>query len=346
MRGAALAVILGIGCSEPLVDDDFQGQPIFQLEGHIVDFRADDPPLDEPLASLFWTRMDNTSMDPAHLWRQRSVTVAVIFPSKFRINVFAPPDLSIRPGAPFLAGQILVWQDLDHDGEYSRAELRGGTLNEIVLYARHPLSAADSPTGIALPAGFTVAQLPLLCNERPPLPDGQDCGVVLVAPCNRDEDCGSNGQCLQSLEYLDFPGGYCVVPTSSGCVPAGGVVLDVSESGMPSEYVYGQACALASDCRDETYTCETWLMACLPRAPMSIAIAVLGDEDFFYSPLCIADVPESKSKRPMKRRWRTDRLGRARGKFRGPKALQGANQLAHGARRSWSGTHCFHYGIE
>ncbi len=80
--------------------------------------------------------------------------------------------------------------------------------------------------------------------------------------------------------YTDFPGGYCVLESTASCVPEGGVPLSVDNASFTEE-VWVKSCSSDDDCRD-SYACEYWINACLPKRPLEIII----DENYRFQSLC------------------------------------------------------------
>lgn len=280
VRMAAVAALswLPAGCGDALVSAGFQGEPLFELEGVVVDYGFGPTDAEVPTAALFWSQTGDTTDRPEQLVAH-SVGVSVTFPATFHINVFTEPD----PGAaPYLIGQILVYHDDNGDGRYSPGELRGGAFDSVLFYAPAPVLAIDSPTGLELPAGFSLAQLPLPCGVRPESPEGDNCGVALGASCTGDAQCGPGGVCMENDGYFDYPDGYCVLPETSPCTPANGVLLDVYNEFGAIEFVWVLGCDSGADCRADGYECAAWNAACMPRLPMAIIMA----PEFAYLPLC------------------------------------------------------------
>ena len=274
------ALVLSASC-DPLVEEGFQGEVLFTIEGRVVDFNFSDTQLDYPLASLFWASGGDTTIDPNLLRAQSEVSVRVAFPATFSINVFEAPILNDIGTRPYAIGQLVVWQDDNDDGEYSASEFRGGALEHVILFADRELAPQESPTGRTLPKGFSLASLPLPCQEIPVVPQADDCGVPLGAECSPDaSECGAFGACLLDDGFTSYPDGYCVLPTNMDCFPTGGVVLGINNEDLGYE-VWVKGCASPLDCRPE-YSCELWLGGCLPKQPLAIII----DPNSDFHPLC------------------------------------------------------------
>lgn len=285
-HAALLCSLLAIVACDPLVEDGFQGDVLFSIDGRVVDFNFGSAELSDPLASLFWTSSGDTTTDPALLQARSAVAVRVSFPATFRINVFDVPKLASSGERPFAIGEIVVWQDENGDGEYAASEFRGAALDHVILYADHDVPAEESPTGRVLPAGFSQVSLPLPCAPVQTIPTADDCGVPLGAACEVGKSqCGKQGQCMLDDGYTSYPDGYCVMPLASQCTPDGGVPLGV-ELDQSFTDVWIKACASQQDCR-EGYSCEYWLNGCLPDEPLAIII----DPSYQFQPICLDDIP-------------------------------------------------------
>ena len=278
------AATMGLAaCSDSLVGSGYHGEPLFQIDGRIVDADGAGPDLSQPTASLYWSLTGETTTDPRDMVAQGSVAVGIEFPATFTFNVFERPDVPQRRDSPYLVGLIVLHEDHDGDGEYTEDELQGGAFENVVLYADEPVDAARSPTRLPLPRGFSVADLPLPCDGVAPDLSGQECGVPLGAPCRADVDCGAGGRCLTTDGEAAYPDGYCVLPDDAECVPEGGVLLDlINPFGEVTELVWVQGCLVATDCRDSSYTCALDVGACVPVLPVAIFVT----RDFAFEPLC------------------------------------------------------------
>ncbi len=288
LRWAPLAGVLLIGCGDALVTQDYRGVPLFTIEGRVTDIRYEFQVGEQLQASVFWSLAGDTTINPADLVEQTAVAVRVTFPAAFRINLFDEPDPElVNANRLYWLGQIMVYEDEDQNGRFSPGELRGGASYSALLFAAHPLLRDESPTGQALPAGFTVVNLPLPCSVpdvTPPV-QGEDCGVPLGSGCTSSGDCG-RGVCLTSDGYATFPDGYCSLPEQDGCVPSNSAVgyfYIPPQTPIDQEHTsyYYAACGSDRDCRPG-YECFAYANACLPKLPVFIDIF----PGFRYSPLC------------------------------------------------------------
>jgi len=184
---------LSAGCGDPLVGVDYSGTPLLSFEGQIRTI-DDLPASSAPLRlSVFYSPQGRTDAPAAALVEDRTVSVAVGFPSTFRVNVFQPPPASwLVEGSGFAIASILVYEDTDRAGHFvpGRSRVLGGSLDRAVLYAPAPLPAKQSPTDAPLSAGMALVVLPQPCGATLDYTEGsEDCGVPLGAACKQDSDC-------------------------------------------------------------------------------------------------------------------------------------------------------------
>ena len=280
LPGAAL--LLAPSCGDPLIEQGFRGEPMLTFEGQIGTSNAGSTSGEALRAALFWSPAGDTALS-SDLVEQPALSVAVAFPGTFQINVFEPPPkLAWRdPAALWRVALVLLSQDTDADGRFSLRELRGGARNQAVLWAERALTAAESPTGSALAAGYHAVRLPMPCAVVAAPTDGADCGVPLGAACEADTDCGDAGLCLTRDLQTFWPGGYCVQrAVSGGCTPATGILRRTSVADAEGSY-WHRRCESPADCRVDTgYRCLD--DACFPGEP---ALLVL-DPRMKPGPLC------------------------------------------------------------
>jgi len=272
------------GC-DSLVDQSYRGEPLFGFDGKVVSF--DDPSLGTaPVqVAVFWAPSGHTGDGMTSLVEQASVSVRMSFPLRFRLEVFEPPPRGVwlADGRPLALGLVLAYQDHNRDGHYSPGELIGGNESRALVYANAPIASQDSPTGAALPAGFSLAYLPLLCDlsALPPLTPDPSCAPGLGEPCLGASDCSQALTCLDQARFPDFVGGACaLLVTAASCVPHGGGTL-----GLQTGSYYLLGCQADSECRAGWY-CDLFLESCLPEIPVSIAI----DAAFSVPRLCAIDL--------------------------------------------------------
>lgn len=277
-----VALSLTTSCGDPLIEQGFRGEPMLTFEGQIGTSNADSTSGEGLRAALFWSPAGDTALT-ADLVEQPSLSVAVAFPGTFQINVFEPPPAVAwrDPAALWRVALVLLSQDADANGRFSLRELRGGARNQAVLWAERALTAAESPTGTALEAGYHAVRLPMPCAVVAAPTDGGDCGVPLGAACEADTDCGDAGVCLTRDLQTFWPGGYCVQrAVSGGCTPAAGVLRRTSVAEAEGSY-WHRRCESPADCRvDAGYRCLD--DACFPGEP---ALLVL-DPRMKPGPLC------------------------------------------------------------
>lgn len=168
-RVVALAVALGWGCSDPLVDGNYRGEPLLEIRGKVQllandsaktprtgwgwhDPRDDQaatidlPPGDLRLA-LVWSidGLDKKPRDAVTGVEQQTVTTTS-FPSRYAIALYAPPPDDLLADAKggegrYALGLLVVYADANGDGEWGtdEDELIGGAPGRGVIY---------TPTGV------------------------------------------------------------------------------------------------------------------------------------------------------------------------------------------------------
>jgi len=288
-----LCVVLTCGCNGSLVGDDYRGEPLFTIQAQIAstpDVRIRDANL---RVSLFWSPSGKTDVQPEELIEQESTSVALQFPNITKIHIYHTPlDSYIRWEDPrYGVALILVYDDRDGNGRLTPSanprELLGGAFATVVLYAPYPLEPAQSPTDKYLPPGFYVTHIPLPCGNTPEVEERiestKGCGVPLGAVCENDAECGTLGECLHDVDYIFFPGGYCVQPYSeTGCRPKDGVLHGFSDGDGHKLYWY-KGCRSDRECRLEGgYECSHLLDACLPELPVWMFIS----QSFYMKTFC------------------------------------------------------------
>jgi hypothetical protein len=270
---ALACLLLASACDQPLMGEDYRGEPVFTVRGQVYSYLADQDGDGDFRISLFWSPKGETRLPVSDLIEQTSASVSVEFPSGFEINVFHPPEgrMLVADGSYGLA-LVLVYRDHNGNGRFDQEgqdeSLAGGSTYRIILYAPEPLGPEQSPTGLDLPQGFSVVPIPLACGEDPGLIVGtQDCGEVLGSACQTDSDCGAGRICILELGGYPFPDGYCTWEVSdTSCGPRDGASIWVEEA------VWLQSCQTDQECTRPGYRCQnveptgTWdCRACWPE---------------------------------------------------------------------------------
>jgi hypothetical protein len=257
IRLLAAMLLVFAGCGNPLVGEDFLGDPLFQFQGQVMSYLGVPSEGHEFRVSLFWSPTGETRVPVESLVEQTSASVTIQFPSTFEINVFYPPEGRhlVDSDPPYGLALVLVYEDLDDNGRLTQgsvpSELVGGAVDQVLMYASRKLSKEQSPTGLPMPSGFSIVPIPLNCEESfQPTVGDQACGPELGMGCASDADCSDSGTCMTELGSFDVPGGYCTLEdTEGGCEPAGGVVAQTGEA------YWLKACITNQDCLRTGYTC-------------------------------------------------------------------------------------------
>jgi hypothetical protein len=268
-------LLLAIACGDPLVESGYRGEPLLTFEGLITDMQFSGR-IEQLSLSIFWTRDNVSTTDPDQLIEQSGLSVSTTFPAIFTVRIFNPPSQAISE--KFASGLILVYEDEDGDRRMSQGELRGGATNNAVVYVPAALSAAESPTGETMEAGYHLARIPMPCGFAVPGPihGDESCGANLGASCE------SNGECTgPAICRTELPNGYCTIPYSNeACRPRDGVLFDswvfttTSTEGPPFPGLdWYLTCDSDEECRvEDGYSCPFWLGACYPTGPVRIEL--------------------------------------------------------------------------
>ncbi len=278
------------GCGDPLVDTGYRGVSRWQIQGEVV--LDEGPTMDTTHLRLavFWGPGDLRDDNLDHYSEQVSTSQAAQVPAPFVLNLFEAPPTANANGAAYVIGRVLAYLDLNQDGRRGLAEpIAGLDVPTALLYASAPLPIGQTPTSVALSAGFHRVLLPQLCNRPLPGPTtAGDCGVRLGRACQNDLDCHP-GQCLQR-DGIPWPGGACVVaePPQGGCRPAQASYHPAQSTlGGPSGY-YLKRCQADPDCARPTdriagtYVCDAGIGACVPGESTHVVVGA----DAPVNPFC------------------------------------------------------------
>ena len=267
-------------CGDSLVDEQYSGTPLYTLRGDLLDSSASvnetQPQVD---VALFWSPHGASDVDL--LIEQPLTQRHAEYYRPFEMHLFDEPGdalLSTAPsGARYGIALVGAYLDANHNGHKDASEpFVGSSPASALLRVPQPLSAADSPTGAPLPAGWHLVSLPLACPAlgRPRIPepvaDG-DCGVPLGIECRSDADCGG-GACIVDAGR-PWPGGACVIaePPPNGCRQRGSVLMRLTAD--PTRAYWVQACETSADCqRPDPFQCDQQIHGCLPSLTVLVHI--------------------------------------------------------------------------
>jgi hypothetical protein len=289
-------VCAGVACGQALAPASYEGKP-----------RASYPALVTGTSALL---TDSTALRGTLLWlsqgplvqvasfddlvEQPSSSVAVPAQGGFLWNFFDEPEARHRvttaSGAVYGLARPVAYEDRNHNGVFDPGEpVVGVSPARLVLWAPAALSAADSPTGVAVPPGFHIVSKPIPCAPPPPPPPSSGtCGVPLGRACaaegpGADAPACNGGYCLFT-EGLSWPGGACALPdVDGGCRPDGSVRFAIPHS---ADHYWVQGCDSDADCaREQAYQCDFAYRACVPTRSLDL---VLSDRS---SPISVCATP-------------------------------------------------------
>lgn len=283
-----------LACGDTLVDASYSGTPLFSLQG-VVGGRSDAISGPDTLVTtaMFWSPQGLMARGYDELVEQWGTASAAPAPRPYVMNVFDVPGsehLATAPsGARYAMGRVVAYLDTNRNGRHEPSEvIVGSSQGFAVFYAPQALTAADSPTGRPLAAGWQTFLLPLTCpggasgGGSTPVAEG-DCGVPLGARCNVDADC-PGGACLGEL-LIPLPHRMCVIPEPppSGCRQRGSVLVRV---GVGRD-VWIQGCESSDGCeREYPYQCDARLLACFPSAEVQVTLSEAS-----MRPFCVTGAP-------------------------------------------------------
>jgi len=292
-----------LSCGKPLVDESYRGTPLFEFEGQLDVQGRFEPGVHNIRLSIFWLP-DGPATIRQHWVEQSSASVVVDFPSSFAVKVFEPP----KPAHYFQSqalGRLVLYDDLDQNGQYSRDEpIVGEAPNQGLVYTPPDHDEAQSFTTVSFPQGFSLIQYPLRCRTRPPHSLDAGCALLIGAPCQTLDDCCKQADecepygavCIpENSGRQRFPGGYCVArPNSRVCTPhERGRDLGegmVAARPLSINYVgriltmFVKRCESSAECRDE-YVCEPAYQVCLPDRPVRLAM----NAEYEPGSICVED---------------------------------------------------------
>lgn len=242
-------------CGDPLVGEDYRGEPLFRFSGQIGFYDSSSKTEYNPRLSIFWSKTGDTQVDIDELIEQPSASVNVSFPAEFEVLVFSPPEKKHMVNDAYGLALILIYNDVDKNGWFNPQNegemIIGGSPDRILLYAPSRIDAAQSPVSIALPKGFSVLWLPVQCepDDRVNGDGTSSCSHQIGAACSVDEDCGEGGVCLLELQNEIYPNGYCSRrEDDSACVASSSTVNAYENLTM-------RGCVEDEDCPREGETC-------------------------------------------------------------------------------------------
>lgn len=265
-------------CGDPLVDDQYRGEPIFVVQGRIESFTAPAGIRFEDyqtLAALFWVTDLNSS---GAFVEQSSVSTRVSFPATFELQVFEAPRpehfLTLADGTRLAFGALLVYIDVDGNGHYSDGDrLIGGSGRTGLLYAESEVPISNGLISVFVPAGFSVRRLDYLCGQTPPEPDPVVEYELSGRACNFDLSCPEMQRCIPVRKVCVTVSGPGVTRCSADlpCTSDRQVCHQEQRICVSRELVTDQICRTTDSC-GEGQECLTYYGCALPLRPDPVPV--------------------------------------------------------------------------
>lgn len=208
-------LFLALGCGS-VADGDYLGEPLFRLEGRVLEDEFDATDSDVSVA-LVWAQV------PLREVQSQPVRVRTSFPARYTIDVYAPPEpeavqpLSGASDVQAAVGEIVLFDDADGDGRWSGTEtILGGAFDAVLMWIDPAsLAAAEAALPFAVQAGYNLVgrqpwascALPLVGQLGPALPPSTDLNVGYYWPILRSAECSGGG------DFEDLLGRECAPDT-------------------------------------------------------------------------------------------------------------------------------------
>lgn len=281
LRIAATLVVLASACGDAVVDGDWRGEELFVIEGFVrLDPSAEGiatPPAGEPpggngpgplRVALFWSpaRGAGFHLDAAI---EQDVATDGLFPARFRLALFAPPDdellTPVADGLGELAvAVVMAYLDDDRDQTWDRGRepVVGGAPERLLVYT--PDGVKSRLFGELAP-GFQRIVPIKDCVLRP---DGLGFETRYAPDALRDVDLIVSGAFPVEL-FLDADCDGTQGEWTGVCPPLYKVrTLCNSGPVQPVDATMCNACVpLLSPTGVPAEECDGWLFGCLGRSP-------------------------------------------------------------------------------
>lgn len=156
----ALALVaLGAGCGDPLAGGDYKGDPLYEISGVIYADADIAPPTRGVRVTILWGPSDAEDD-----WGGASIGLATTFPSRFDLQVFAPPpnaNGATPMGLGLSVGSPVLYVDNDGDQAYNRDvdDVVGGAADALLVYTWEEGAVFDSAEAFLVEPGYHMASL-------------------------------------------------------------------------------------------------------------------------------------------------------------------------------------------
>ena len=288
------------GCGDGVTDLSYRGTALFEFEGQ-VQVRGQFARGEHHIRlSIFWLPSGGATAKEDWI-EQTSTSVAIDFPSSFRVRIFEPPKASHFYSVAAV-GRLMLYDDLNKNRQWDKDEpFVGGSEHQGIVYGRHNPEGIFSFLGLNFSTGFNLVHFPLRCHSRLDQRRDLTCRINVGGQCETSDDCcldafdcaGRFPVCLTSLDNsLNFPGGYCSTRNGTpACetterqpaeaeVAARPVAFKLLQIQTAGELVL-KTCNEDEQCRDG-YVCEPAYLVCLPKRPVILEL----DPDYTIGRIC------------------------------------------------------------
>lgn len=293
---AAFVAVAALGCGDAMVPTDFEGAPVLHRPNFAI--VGDAPAATRPVYATFWHPDGYSSLSWEDGVEQAHTRLPLVSFTFQPFNLFEHPAArllaSTAAGGRYGIAAVQAYDDRNGNGWHDPDEPWLGYARRGLLFAPSALTAAESPTGRPLAAGYHPVDLPLSCVPIE-VGDSDACETPLGAICEGDGDCGE-GACLGQTLFEEQ--GYCGLPADE-CRPRdGALTVDfVEPDGL--RFTWLQRCDADADCgSDGRRFCDVSLGACrpdagfvlqvgavLPEAPCKLVEELIEDDDDDLEPL-------------------------------------------------------------
>ena len=132
LRSSLVFVVLLASACNPVVEEGYLGEPLFEFPAFAEDFRAFENNYESLNTSLFWSAdgVNATTRNVENYRGESTIGVSLRFPSSVLVRIYNAP---IQAERSFEIGHIVIWNDSNESGRIEEEEYRGGTVDHLIL---------------------------------------------------------------------------------------------------------------------------------------------------------------------------------------------------------------------